>query len=66
MSVIGTHSRSLASGVSANRKKGVGVADIRIGWNSPGGFRKMNLDEISATLFLRPPQPIPFGPRAPA
>jgi len=55
MSVICTHSRSLASGVSASRKKGAGVADIRIMWNLPGGFGTMNLDETSATLFLRPP-----------
>ena len=31
MSVIGTHSRSLASGLSANRKKGAGVAEVRLG-----------------------------------
>jgi len=38
MSVIGTHSRSLASGVSANRMKGTGAADMRIRRNLPGGF----------------------------
>ena len=38
MSVIGTHSRSLASGVTANRKKSAGVADMRIWRNLPGGF----------------------------
>jgi len=38
MSVIGTHSRSLASGLPANRKKGAGVADMRFWGNLPGGF----------------------------